>query len=131
MTPPQRILIVDDLEDHRIILRLQLRRIAPFEILEATNGQEALQVIAQQEIDLVFLNLGLPVLDGWEAARRIRALASPARDVPIIAFTAYALPGDEQKARDAGCDDYLAKPLIDRMLLHQKVQRFLPQPPSP
>jgi two-component system cell cycle response regulator DivK len=125
MNRPARILIVDNLEDHRILLRLQLCKIAPFEILEATNGQEALQMVAQEGPDLVFLDLGLPVLDGWEAARRIRALASPARDVPIIAFTAHAMPWDEKKARDAGCDDYLTKPLLDDAVLRRKVQRFL------
>jgi two-component system cell cycle response regulator DivK len=127
MASQQRILIVDDYEDHRLILVYQLRKIGSFDILEATNGQQALDVVSQESLDLIFMNLGLPVLDGWEAVRRIRTLPSPARDVPIIAFTAYATTGDERKALDAGCDDYLTKPVIDFSLLHQKVTRLLAQ----
>jgi two-component system cell cycle response regulator DivK len=121
----KRILIADDIQDHRIILRHQLQRIGTFAILEATNGQEVLDVVAREALDLIILNLGMPVLDGWEVARRIRALPSPARDIPIIAFTAYVLPGSEQRARAAGCDEYLVKPILDVTLLKDKVEQLL------
>jgi CheY-like chemotaxis protein len=98
MPSQKRILIVEDHEDLRFILATQLQRLGPFTILEATNGQEALALLAQEAVDLIFMNLQLPVLDGWETTRRIRALPRPVGDVPIIAFTAYALPGDETKA---------------------------------
>jgi two-component system cell cycle response regulator DivK len=121
----KRILIAEDNPDHRIILRHQLHRLGTLTILEATNGQEALDRVAQEALDLIILNLGMPVLDGWEVARRIRALPSPARDVPIIAFTAYVLPSFEQRARAAGCDEYLAKPILDVTLLKDKVEQLL------
>jgi two-component system cell cycle response regulator DivK len=108
-----RILIAEDNRDHRIILRYQLQRIGTFDLLEATTGQEALDIVAREALDLIILNLGMPVVDGWEVARRIRALPSPARDIPIIAFTAYAVASAEQRARAAGCDEYLAKPVLD------------------
>jgi CheY-like chemotaxis protein len=72
-----RILIVDDNDDHRVILTYQLARIRTFDIREAVDGQQALAVITTVPPDLIFMNLGLPVLDGWEAIRRIRALAAP------------------------------------------------------
>ena len=121
----KRILIADDIQDHRIILRHQLHRIGTFAILEATNGQEVLDVVAREAVDLIILNLGMPVLDGWEVARRIRLMPSPAGDVPIIAFTAYAGAGSEQRARAAGCDEYLAKPILDVTLLKDKVEQLL------
>ena len=85
-----RILIVDDNPDHRLILTYQLARIGTFEIHEAGDGQQALGVLATASPDLIFMNLGLPLLDGWEVIRRIRALAAPLGPMPIIAFTAYA-----------------------------------------
>jgi CheY-like chemotaxis protein len=121
----KRILIAEDNQDHRIILRHQLHRIGAFAMLEATTGQEALDIVMQEAVDLIILNVRMPVLDGWEVARRVRAMSSPARDVPIIAFTAYVLPGSEQQARAAGCDEYLAKPILDVMLLKDKVEQLL------
>jgi two-component system cell cycle response regulator DivK len=128
VTDQKRILIVDDHPDHRYILAHRLQKIGQFEILEARNGQEALDVVSQERLDLVFLNVGMPVLDGWETVRRIRALSQPACTVPVIAHTAYALPGDEQKALDAGYDDYLAKPVVDVAVMEQKVRRLLAKP---
>jgi two-component system cell cycle response regulator DivK len=125
VTDQKRILIVDDDPDHRCILVYRLQKIGQFEILEARNGQEALDVVSQEWLDLVVLNIGMPVLDGWETVRRIRAMSQPACTVPVIAHTAYALPGDEPKALNAGCDDYLAKPVVDFALLEQKVRRLL------
>ncbi|MBI3301429.1 MAG: response regulator [Deltaproteobacteria bacterium] len=127
----KKILIVEDNEDHRRILMLRLRMLKDVEILEASDGQEALDIVSREPLDLIFMNLGLPVLDGWEVTRRIRAMPSPARDVPIIAHTAYATANDEGKARAAGCDEYLAKPVLDPDLIRQKVERLLTQGRSP
>jgi CheY-like chemotaxis protein len=122
----KKILIVEDNEDNRHILIYRLRKIGDFEIKEAPNGQEALAMIAQDPPDLLFLDLKLPVLDGWETARRIRAMQSPMKDLPIIALTAQAMVGDEEKALAAGCSDYIAKPIIDSSIVKEKLLRFLP-----
>ena len=129
--PHKRILIVEDNEDHRIILIYQLQRIGQFAFLEATNGQEALAIVAREALNLIIMNLGLPVLDGWEATRRIRSLPGSARDVPILAYTAYAMPQDEQRARAAGCDEVVTKPILDIQLLQQIVMRLLTRGRTP
>ena len=120
-----RILIVDDNADHRLILAYQLAKIGTFAIREARDGQQALALIATALPDLIFMNLRLPVLNGWEAIRRIRALPAPLGQVPIIAFTAYAGGREEQRARQAGCDEYLLKPVLDPGVLQQTVTALL------
>jgi len=129
MHPLSRILIVDDNADHRLILTYQLARIGHFEIHEAGDGQQALVVIVTTPPDLIFMNLGLPLLDGWESIRRIRALAPPLGQVPIIAYTAYAAGREEQRARQAGCNEYLTKPVRDWGVLQQIVTTLLAHGP--
>jgi CheY-like chemotaxis protein len=126
-----RILIVDDNVDHRLILTYQLARIGPFEIHEAGDGQQALVQVTIVPPALIFMNLGLPLLDGWEAIRRIRALAAPLGQVPIIAFTAYAGGREEHRARQAGCDEYLVKPVLDPGVLQQTVTTLLARGQQP
>ena len=112
MSTIPRILIVDDNADHRLLLAYQLAKIQTFEIHEAE--------------DLIFMNLGLPILDGWETIRQIRMLAAPLGQAPIIAFTAYAAGGqEEQRARQAGCSEYMVKPVLDRAVLQQIVTSLL------
>src|SRR5258705_13858205 len=106
-------------------IRTILSRSATLPIVEAVDGQQALAALATAPPDLIFMNLGLPVLDGWEAIRRIRALAAPLGQVPIIAFTAYAGGQEEQRARQAGCDEYLVKPVLDPGVLQQFVTALL------
>ncbi len=120
-----RILIVDDNLDHRLILTHQLARFGTFEIIEAADGQQALAVIAATPPDLIFMNLGLPVLDGWETIRRIRVLPTPLGQTPIIVLTAYAGGQQEQRARQVGCDEYLTKPVLDPGLLQRTVSSLL------
>jgi two-component system cell cycle response regulator DivK len=86
-----------------------------------------LNIIAANPPDLMFLDLKLPVLDGWETARRIREMDSPIRDLPIIALTAQAMVGDEEKALAAGCDDYIAKPIVDSNIVKEKLEELLTQ----
>ncbi|MGE0681299.1 MAG: response regulator [Candidatus Binatia bacterium] len=123
----KKILVVEDNEDNRHILVYRLRKIGDFDILEATHGEEALAIIAANPPDLMFLDLKLPVLDGWETARRIRAMEGPIRNLPIIALTAQAMVGDEEKALAAGCDDYIAKPIVDSNIVKEKLEKLLAQ----
>jgi CheY-like chemotaxis protein len=118
------ILVVEDNLDNRRILVYRLRRFGEFEIIEASNGQEAVGLARDQAPDLIFMDLKMPVMDGWEATRQIRALEGGKR-IAIIALTAQAMGGDEQKALAAGCDDYLAKPIVDPNMVREKVERLL------
>ncbi len=121
----KRILVVEDNLDNRRILVYRLKRIGEFEIVEASNGQEALDLVKQGPApDLVFMDLKMPVMDGWEATRHIRKLEGGDK-IPIIALTAQAMAGDEQKALAAGCDDYLAKPIVDLGVVRTKMERLL------
>jgi CheY-like chemotaxis protein len=121
----KKILVVDDKEGNRRLLDYRLRTIGDFEILMAANGQEALELVSREPLDLIFMDLKLPVLDGWETVRRIRAMESPMRDVPIIALTAHALSDEGEKALAAGCDDFIAKPITRRSLIQEKAKRLL------
>jgi two-component system, cell cycle response regulator DivK len=120
----KKILVVEDNEDNRRILVYRLGKIGEFEIREATNGLEALAEVEKDPPDLIFMDLKMPVMDGWEATRRIRGMAG-AGSVRIIALTAQAMAGDEEKALEIGCDDYLAKPVVDPSLVRQKLERLL------
>lgn len=120
----KKILVVEDNLDNRRILVYRLRRMGDFEIVEASNGQEALALVEAGRPDLIFMDLKMPVMDGWEATRRIRMLDGVMR-IPIIALTAQAMAGDEQKALAAGCDDYVAKPIVDPNVVKVKLDRLL------
>jgi len=121
----KRILVVEDNLDNRRILVYRLKRLGDYDIVEANNGQEALDIVqTAPPPDLIFMDLKMPVMDGWEATRRIRAL-DVGRSIPIIALTAQAMAGDEQKALAAGCDDYLAKPIVDPNIVKIKIERLL------
>jgi two-component system cell cycle response regulator DivK len=119
----KRILVVEDQADNRRILQ-DLLTCAGYEIILAENGQEALEVVARERPNLILMDIQLPLLDGYEATRLIKA--NPAlRAIPIIVITSYALSGDESKAKAAGCDAYFAKPFSPRALL-AKVREYLP-----
>jgi two-component system, cell cycle response regulator DivK len=119
----KRILVVEDQEDNRQILRDLLAN-AGFEMIEAEDGQQALTQAAKHKPDLILMDIQLPLLDGYEATRRIKA--DPALNaIPIIVVTSYALSGDEDKAHAAGCDAYVAKPFSPRALL-AKIREYLP-----
>jgi two-component system cell cycle response regulator DivK len=118
----KRILIVEDTEDNRQILR-DLLTAAGYELLEAVDGAAGVAMAAKHKPDLVLMDIQLPLVDGYEATRRIKA--DPALShIPIVAVTSYALSGDEEKARAAGCDGYIAKPFSPRQLL-AKVRELL------
>ena len=116
------ILVVEDQEDNRQILR-DLLGSAGYDLTEAENGEEAIAAVARRRPDLILMDIQLPVMDGYEATRRIRTNPD-LRSVPIIAVTSYALAGDENKALAAGCDGYVTKPYSPRDLL-AKVRTYL------
>jgi two-component system cell cycle response regulator DivK len=118
----KRILVVEDQEDNRQILRDLLGN-AGYEPTEAENGEEAIAAVAKRRPDLILMDIQLPVMDGYEATRRIRTNPD-LKSVPIIAVTSYALTGDEDKARAAGCNGYVSKPYSPRDLL-AKVRSYL------
>jgi len=120
----KRILVVEDQEDNRQILR-DLLASADYEMDEAENGQEALDAVVRQRPDLILMDIQLPIMDGYEATRRIKAMPEY-KNIPIIVVTSYALSGDEGKAREAGCDAYVTKPYSPRQLL-AKIREFLPK----
>jgi len=117
----KKILIVEDVEFNRDLLVQLLED--DYHVLTAADGAAGLALAAHERPDLILLDLSLPIIDGWEAARRLKANET-LRHIPIIALTAHAMRGDEAKAREAGCDGYLSKP-IDEDLLFATLRRFL------
>jgi len=120
----RRILVVEDQEDNRQILR-DLLGSAGYEMIEVEDGEAAIAAAKAHRPDLILMDVQLPLLDGYEATRRIKA--DPAlRSILIIAVTSYALSGEEEKARAAGCDDFVPKPYSPRQLL-AKIRQHLSQ----
>src|SRR5689334_8458965 len=120
-TRVKTILIVEDVE-YNVDLLVQLLE-DEYELVTAGDGAQGVELAEQERPDLILMDLSLPVMDGWEAARRIKANAALAH-IPIIGVSAHAMSGDAEKAMAAGCDDYLTKPINDE-LLFQKLQRWL------
>jgi two-component system, cell cycle response regulator DivK len=119
----KRILVVEDQEDNMQILRDLLSN-AGYEMIEAQDGEAGVRIAVSERPDLILMDIQLPLLDGYEATRRIKA--DPALcAIPIIVVTSYALGGDEAKARAAGCDGYVPKPYSPRHLL-AKIREYLP-----
>ena len=117
----KRILVVEDQELNMDLLVQLLED--EYEILTATDGAAGIELAERERPDLILMDLSLPVVDGWEATRRIKANDS-LKHIPVIALTAHAMVGDAERARACGCDDYLPKPL-DEDLLFKKLDRFL------
>ncbi|SEC63109.1 Response regulator receiver domain-containing protein [Rhizobiales bacterium GAS191] len=110
-----KILYVEDNDDNIFMLKNRLTR-AGFTVVVATDGAKGVAMAASEKPDVILMDLSLPVLDGWEATRRIKA-ASETRHIPVIALTAHAMSGDREKALAAGCDDFDTKPVeLPRLL---------------
>jgi CheY-like chemotaxis protein len=123
-----RILLVEDNELNRDMLSRRLQR-RGYEVLLALDGQEGVALTRSAAPDLVLMDMSLPVLDGWEAAGKLKA--EPAtRSIPIIALTAHAMSGDREKALAAGCDDFDTKP-VDLERLIEKIEALLTRKPPP
>jgi two-component system cell cycle response regulator DivK len=118
----KRILVVEDQEDNREILRALLESVG-HEMIEALDGESAIAKAIKHRPDLILMDIQLPIMDGYEATRRIKANVE-LRSIPIIVVTSYALSGDDEKARAAGCDAYVTKPYSPRELL-AKISEFL------
>ncbi len=117
-----RVLYVEDNEMNRDMLSRRLQR-RGFEVLIAGDGEQGVTLAAAEKPDLILMDMSLPVLDGWEATRRIKA-APDTRRIPIIGLTAHAMAADRDKCLEAGCDDYDTKPVeLGRLL--EKIERLL------
>ena len=117
----KKILIVEDVDFNRDLLTQLLEE--DFEVISATDGEAGIALAEREKPDLILMDLSLPVVDGWEATRRLKA-REDLKAIPIIALTAHAMRGDEAKARASGCDDFLTKP-IDEALLFRMLSHFL------
>lgn len=122
MSEPRKILLVEDNELNREMLTRRLKR-AGLEVLQAGNGEEALEHMRSGQPDLVLMDMNLPVMDGWTACRHAKA-ESQIRHIPVVALTAHALEADRLQALEAGCDDYATKP-IDFPQLLEKIDRLV------
>jgi two-component system, cell cycle response regulator DivK len=110
-----KILLVEDNEMNRDMLSRRLER-KGYQVVIAVDGQQAINLAASETPDLILMDMSLPVIDGWEATRRLKA-DGQTKQIPIIALTAHAMPEDERKAREAGCNDYDTKPIeLPRLL---------------
>ena len=117
-----KILIVEDNEMNRDMLSRRLNR-RGYEIVMAVDGEEGITAAKAENPDLILMDMSLPVIDGWEATRRLKAEPNTRR-IPVIGLTAHAMAGDKQKVIDAGCDDYDTKP-VELLRLLQKIEALL------
>jgi two-component system cell cycle response regulator DivK len=117
-----KLLLVEDNEMNRDMLSRRLQR-RGYEVVIAVDGLEGMALARSEAPDLILMDMSLPVMDGWEATRRLKA-ASETMSIPVIALTAHAMSGDREKAMEAGCDDYDAKP-IDLPRLLEKIEALL------
>jgi len=117
-----KVLLVEDNEMNRDMLSRRLAR-RGFEVVFAVNGKEGVDMARSEKPDIILMDMSLPVMDGWEATRCVKADAET-RGVPVIGLTAHAMSGDREKAIEAGCDDYDTKPVeLDRLI--GKIERLL------
>ena len=117
----KKVLIVEDVEFNRDLLTQLLEE--EFQVIAARDGQAGIEAAERERPDVILMDLSLPIIDGWEATRRLKA-HQDLKAIPVIALTAHAMRGDEEKARASGCDDFLTKP-IDEDLLLETLNRFL------
>ena len=118
-----RLLCVEDNEDNIYLVKMRLEMIEGFDITVAKDGAEGVYLAAADPFDLILMELNLPVMNGWEAARRLKADARTA-GIPVIALTAHAMAGDRERALAAGCDEFDTKPIdFDRLV--QKIRTLV------
>ena len=111
-----KILYIEDNDDNVYMLKMRLELLGDFEVLAAENGEKGCEMAATEQPDLILMDLEMPVVDGWEATRRLKG-SPTTRDIPIIALSAHALAGEREKALAAGCNDFDTKPIeFDRLV---------------
>jgi two-component system, cell cycle response regulator DivK len=118
-----KILIVEDVEYNRDLLVQLLEE--EYEVVTAADGAAGIETAARERPDLILMDLSLPGVDGWEATRRLKA-GPETEAIPVIALTAHAMQGDEERARACGCDDYLTKPIDEDQLFATLARLFGP-----
>jgi CheY-like chemotaxis protein len=116
------VLLVEDNEDNLVVYRTILEHVG-YRVVEARDGEEGVAAAREHHPDIILMDISIPKIDGWEATKRLKA-DSATNGIPIIALTAHALEEDRQKATDAGCDGYLAKPVEPRRVV-QEVEKFV------
>jgi two-component system, cell cycle response regulator DivK len=117
----KKVLVVEDVDFNRELIVQLLED--KYQVIEAVNGQEGVELAERERPELILMDLSLPVMDGWEATRRLKA-SDDLRSIPVIALTAHAMKGDKEKALAAGCDDYLVKPLDEDELM-ARIAKYL------
>jgi len=117
----KKVLVVEDVDFNRELIVQLLED--KYHVIEAVNGQEGVELAERERPDLILMDLSLPVMDGWEATRRLKA-NDDLRSIPVIALTAHAMMGEKEKALTAGCDDYLVKPLDEDELM-ARIAKYL------
>jgi CheY-like chemotaxis protein len=122
LSETKTILLVEDNVHNRKIFSGMLTH-SGFRVIEAEDGQKALDQVASAPPDLILMDLSIPVIDGWECTRRLKS-NERSKHIPIIALTAHAMRGDEERARSAGCDHYLSKPISPKQVV-EVVRTFL------
>jgi CheY-like chemotaxis protein len=122
-----KVLYVEDNDDNVYMLKMRLELLGDFEVLAAENGEKGCEMAATEQPDIILMDLEMPVVDGWEATRRLKGNPTT-RDIPIIALSAHALAGEREKALAAGCNEFDTKPIefdrlvatIGQVLAHRK-----------
>jgi CheY-like chemotaxis protein len=127
-SPEPLVLLVDDYADNREMYALYLTHIG-FRVAEAANGEEALAKAFETRPDVIVMDLSLPVMDGWEATRRLKR-DQRTRGIPVIALTSHALEGFSKGAREAGCDAFVTKPCLPEQLAAE-IRKMLSTHPAP
>ena len=118
-----KLLYVEDNDDNVYMLKMRLELLGDFEVVTAENGERGCEMAVAEQPDIILMDLEMPVVDGWEATRRLKSNPNT-RDIPVIAFSAHALGGEREKALAAGCDEFDTKPIeFDRLVA--KVHRLL------
>ena len=111
-----KVLYIEDNDDNVYMLKMRLELLGNFEVLAAENGEKGCEMAATEQPDLILMDLEMPVVDGWEATRRLKG-SPTTRDIPIIALSAHALGGEREKALAAGCNEFDTKPIeFDRLV---------------
>ena len=121
-----KILYVEDNEDNVYMLKMRLELLGEFEVLAAEDGEKGCEIALREQPDIILMDLEMPVIDGWEATRRLKGNPQT-HDIPVIALSAHALAGEREKAMAAGCDEFDTKPIEFERLV-ATVRRLLAHP---